>query len=162
MLRRPGQAWLLAVLVILGLLSAMGIANAQERRDEYGVLAFAPSVSEFFAFYAPSTSEAGTTAFGQCSQAAGASPGYNSDCQLPIWVHNGWIALAADNPFSPGIASGPWGTGYGATDQIAIHYADQICRNNGGRQCSIRYVHVTYYFDPSQPTDGGGPIPTGR
>jgi hypothetical protein len=129
-------------------LSIVGTAHAQT--EAYVALAFAPSTSVTAFVAANSLDEAKRGALFRCSQSGA------GDCRVPVWAHNGWVAIAGDGSFQPSTPAGPWGTGWGYSQQVAHDNAVTICQQNGGRTCADHGSQRTPAFDPNQRTEGGG------
>lgn len=65
---------------------------------------------------------------------AGVTP---TDCEIAVWVQNGYVALAVDS------TNNSWGTGWGSTAQGAKKSAVNICVKSGGTAAACQQTEYT-------------------
>jgi uncharacterized protein DUF4189 len=138
------------------LLSAtLSTPPALAQGDKFFSVAYAPSISVNAPFSGYTMEDAKNRAMTSCLDYARYYPNYANDCSAPIWVRNGWVALATDQLQFPGLHTNPWGTGWGSTEQEAKDYAMNICRQNGGSSCAQTLTWSSPSPDNRYDTAGG-------
>jgi hypothetical protein len=137
-----GAAALIAATVIV-LLSAGGASAA--RAKNYTAIAVSPSTVITTSGDAASQNGAMNKAWRKCDSAASQDAFYEGDCEVAVWVKNGWAAVAHERSLEgPPFASAPtWGSGWGATRNDAIYGARQDCEPRAGEPCDIERIERT-------------------
>jgi hypothetical protein len=153
----------LLVLVAAGLIAATLIAlvsagGASARSKNYTAIALSHSTVTTSSGAAFSLNGAENKAWRQCDSVAsqGYPDLYEGDCEIAVWVKNGWAAVAFEGtvegpPFAPS-----WGAGYGPTRPSARSYALQNCEQGAHEPCAVDRTERTPSFNPTLPTSGGG------
>ena len=152
----------LSVLVAAGLIAATLIAlvsagGASARSKNYTAIALSRSTVLTTSADAVSKNQAANKAWSKCDSAAYQDRPdlYNGDCEIAVWVKNGWAAVAFEGtvegpPFAPS-----WGAGYGHTRSEAQAAAKAGCEPGAQEPCTVDRTERTPYFDPSLPTRAG-------
>jgi hypothetical protein len=131
---------LIAIIIVPG-------ASAASKPQYYGALYIGDvSQTESKLYWKTRTSKASATqaALNTCQQKGA------TDCQLVVWVYNGWTAFAEGQ--SPGPGS-PSGASWDRTEQGAAKAALTACQQDA-TGCKLVGTWLTA-FDPKKKTTGG-------
>ena len=131
---------LIAIIVVPG-------ASAASKPQPYGALYIGDlSLTENKLYWKTRASKASATqaALNTCQQKGA------TDCQLVVWVYNGWAAFAEGQ--SPGPGS-PSGARWDRTEQGAAKAALKACQQDA-TGCKVVGTWLTA-FDPKKKTTGG-------
>jgi len=152
----------LLVLVAAGLIAATLIAlvsagGAAARAKNYTAIALSTSTVTTSSGDASSLNGAERRAFRQCESIAyqGYPDLYEGDCELVVWVKNGWAAVAFESSIEGPPHAPSWGRGYGPTRPNARSVALQNCEAGAREPCDVYQLERTRSFNPSLPTSGG-------
>jgi hypothetical protein len=152
----------LLVLVAAGLIAATLIAlvsggGASARSKNYTAIALSTSTVTTASGDASSLNGAENKAWRRCDSIAyqGYPDLYENDCEIAIWVKNGWAAVAFERSIEGPPYAPSWGSGYGRTRPSARSYAVQGCEQGAQEPCDVYQTERTLSFNPSLPTSGG-------
>ena len=140
-------------LTLVALTVATGVSAAPKQQQPpppngfYGALYVGDvSQTESATYWSTGTSEASAkqAALNSCEQQA-------TNCQLAVWVYNGWAALVQGTAQGGGFAlSASWDR----TEQAAVQTAMSVCQQAGDTGCELVETDQTA-FDPNKQTKGG-------
>jgi len=105
-------------------------ALADDRDAPWGAIAFSTlHDNSYFVSGYPTQGDAEAAALASCREG---DPD-DTTCTIPLSYHNacGAIAEASDKT---------WGTGWGATQDLAMQWAVKTCRDYGGADCKAQMV----------------------
>jgi hypothetical protein len=80
---------------------------------------------------------------------------YEGDCEIGLWVKNGWAAVAFESTLEGPPYQPSWGVGYGKSRSEARYWAVYYCEQGANESCTIDRTERTRYFNPSLPTRAG-------
>jgi Domain of unknown function (DUF4189)/NlpC/P60 family len=146
MKRFVGAACLLCMLLTVTLFTSRSAFAASSDSASYGAIAYSMANSTPYFAFADTKAAAEADALSACYQAGA------SDCNVPIWVQNGYLSIAIDFSWS-NPSDRPWGTGWGPTPADAEQYAKEGCvsHNGNAQTCLVSTQSIT----PQSSASGG-------
>jgi hypothetical protein len=139
----------------MGALVMVGAAGASSKN--YTAIALSRSTVLTTSADAVSKNQAANKAWSKCDSAASQDRPdlYNGDCEIALWVKNGWAAVAFEGTIEGPPYNPSWGAGYGHTRSEAQAAAKAGCEPGAQEPCTVDRTERTPYFDPSLPTSAG-------
>jgi len=139
----------------MGALVMVGAAGASSKN--YTAIALSRSTVLTTSADAVSKNQAANKAWSKCDSAAYQDRPdlYNGDCEIAVWVKNGWAAVAFEGTLEGPPYSPSWAPGYGHTRSDARYGASQACASGAHEPCVVDRTERTPYFNPSLPTTAG-------
>jgi len=146
-----------AALIAASVFALVMVGAAGASSNNYTAIALSTSVALTSSGNADSANGAKKKALRNCASAASqeAPNYYEGDCEIGLWVKNGWAAVAFEGTLEGPPYSPSWAPGYGHTRSDARYGASQACASGAHEPCVVDRTERTPYFNPSLPTTAG-------